>query len=280
MKDIHINNIIRTVREKIINVNIILNDDILNSIKCNIKVEESNCGKDILEQILENANIAEKEKLAICQDTGMVVAFVEIGQEVRIVGGSLEEAINEGIRKGYKDGYLRKSVVLDPLIRLNTNDNTPAIIHYNLVEGDNLKISLLPKGFGSENMSRLAMLKPSHGIEGVKSFILETIEKAGPNPCPPIVVGVGIGGTFDKVAIMAKKALLRPIDIKSDINHIRDLEEEMLVKINRLGIGPGGLGGRVTALGINIDIYPTHIAGLPVAVNVSCHATRHGEILL
>lgn len=280
MKDIHINNIIRTVREKIINVNIILNDDILNSIKCNVKVEESNCGKDILEQILENANIAEKEKLAICQDTGMVVAFVEIGQEVRIVGGSLEEAINEGIRKGYKDGYLRKSVVLDPLIRLNTNDNTPAIIHYNLVEGDNLKISLLPKGFGSENMSRLAMLKPSHGIEGVKSFILETIEKAGPNPCPPIVVGVGIGGTFDKVAIMAKKALLRPIDIKSDINHIRDLEEEMLVKINRLGIGPGGLGGRVTALGINIDIYPTHIAGLPVAVNVSCHATRHGEILL
>ena len=215
--------------------------------------------------------------MPICQDTGMACVFVELGQDVHITGGSLEDAINEGVRRGYEEGFLRKSVVKDPLNRVNTKDNTPAIIYYDIVKGDKVKITVAPKGFGSENMSRIAMLKPSDGIEGVKKFILETVENAGPNPCPPMVVGVGIGGTFDKAAYLAKKALLRPIDQSSEIEFYKELEEELIEEINKLGIGPQGFGGRTTALGINIEVYPTHIAGLPVAVNINCHATRHKE---
>jgi fumarate hydratase subunit alpha len=218
--------------------------------------------------------------MAICQDTGMAVVFVDIGQEVHITGGSLEDAINNGVKNGYKNGFLRKSVVSDPIERINTGDNTPAIIHYNVVSGDSLKIAMAPKGFGSENMSALKMLKPSDGIEGVKRFILDTVSNAGPNPCPPIIVGIGMGGTMEKCAFLAKKALLRPINIKSSIKYIKELEDELLASINRLGIGPGGLGGETTALSVNIETFPTHIAGLPVAVNISCHATRHAEIEL
>ncbi len=216
----------------------------------------------------------------MCQDTGMACVFVELGQDVHLIGGNLNEAINEGVRRGYEEGFLRKSVVNDPLTRINTKDNTPAIIYYDIVPGDQVKITVAPKGFGSENMSKIAMLKPSDGVDGVKAFILDVIRQAGPNPCPPMVIGVGIGGTFDKAAYLAKKALLRPINIKNNDEYYRELEIELLEKINELGIGPQGFGGKTTALGLNIETYPTHIAGLPVAVNINCHATRHKEIII
>ena len=221
--------------------------------------------------------MAKKEDLPICQDTGMACVFVEVGQEVHIVGGLLQDAINEGVRKGYDEGFLRKSVVKDPINRVNTKDNTPAIIYYDIVPGDKIKVTVAPKGFGSENMSRIKMLKPSDGLQGVKDFIIETVKLAGPNPCPPIVIGVGIGGTFDKAAYLAKKALIRPLNKRNNEKFYSDLEEELLETINKLGIGPQGFGGKTTALGLNIETYPTHIAGLPVAVNINCHATRHKE---
>jgi len=280
MKEINVNDIIEAVEKLCIDANYYLNDDILNALKVGTQIEESETGKDILSKILDNANIARNEKMAICQDTGMAVVFVDIGQDIHISGGSLTDAINEGVRRGYKKGYLRKSVVKDPIDRVNTGDNTPAIIHYNVLNGDELKITVAPKGFGSENMSALKMLKPSDGLEGVKTFIIDTVDKAGPNPCPPIVVGVGIGGTMEKAAILAKKALLRQIDLRNNIEYVKRLEEEMLRDINSLGIGPSGFGGRVTALAVNIEVFPTHIAGLPIAVNINCHATRHAEIVL
>lgn len=280
MKIVDVNQIIDAIETLCMEANYYLNEDILNALKTGLDLEESDIGKDIISKIIENANIAKTDNVAICQDTGMAVVFIEIGQEVYIKGGSIKEAVNEGIRRGYGKGYLRKSVVSDPIERLNTGDNTPAVIHFDIVEGDKLRIALAPKGFGSENMSVLKMLKPSDGLEGVKKFIIETVSNAGPNPCPPIIVGVGIGGTMEKAAIIAKKALLRPINIKNDIEYVRKLEQEMLNSINKLGIGPAGLGGRVTALAVNIDVYPTHIAGLPVAINISCHATRHAEVVI
>ncbi|MNO87120.1 L(+)-tartrate dehydratase subunit alpha [compost metagenome] len=234
----------------------------------------------MLDKIIINSDIASKENMPMCQDTGMAVIFVELGQDIHIVGGGLKEAINEGVRQGYSEGYLRKSVVKDPLTRVNTGDNTPAVIHIDVVDGDELKITIAPKGFGSENMSRIKMLKPSDGVEGVKEFVLETVKIAGPNPCPPIIVGVGIGGTFEKAAELSKKALLRSIEERNKDTYYSDLENELITKINKLGIGPQGFGGKTTALGVNIETYPTHIAGLPVAVNISCHATRHAEIIL
>lgn len=277
MREVSIEKIIDTVKELCIESNYYLGEDIRNGLKDSIKKEEYPLANDVLKKIYLNADIARDNRMPICQDTGMACVFVELGQEVHITGGSLEEAINEGVRRGYEEGFLRKSVVKDPLNRVNTKDNTPAIIYYDIVKGDKVKITVAPKGFGSENMSRIAMLKPSDGVEGVKKFILETVENAGPNPCPPMVVGVGIGGTFDKAAYLAKKALLRPIDQSSEIEFYRELEEELISEINKLGIGPQGFGGRTTALGINIEVYPTHIAGLPVAVNINCHATRHKE---
>lgn len=260
--------------------NYYLNPDILEALQSGCGREQSDTGRTILGQLVENAEIAKENRLAICQDTGMAVVFVDIGQEVHITGGSLTGAINEGVRRGYSKGFLRQSVVRDPIDRVNTGDNTPAIIHFDVTEGDALKITVAPKGFGSENMSGVKMLKPSDGLEGVKKFILDTVDSAGPNACPPIIVGVGVGGTMEKAAILAKKALLRPIDQESGIDYVKNLEKEMLDSINQLGIGPSGLGGRITALGINIEVFPTHIAGLPVAVNISCHATRHGEVIL
>lgn len=280
MKKVEVAKITGIVEQLCIDANYYLNNDILKALKEGLEKEESDIGKGILNQIIKNADIACNDKMAICQDTGMAVVFVDIGQEVYISGGSLSEAINEGVRRGYNKGFLRKSVVKDPIDRVNTGDNTPAIIHYNIVEGDNLKIAVAPKGFGSENMSALKMLKPSEGLEGVKKFILDTIDNAGPNPCPPMVIGVGIGGTIEKAALLAKKALLRPLDEKNNIEYVRNLEAELLDSINSLGIGPSGLGGRITALGVNIEVFPTHIAGLPVAVNISCHATRHAEAVL
>jgi fumarate hydratase subunit alpha len=237
-------------------------------------------GKEIISQLLENAKIAKNEKLPICQDTGFTVVFVEIGQEVEITGGNLYDAINEGVRRGYKEGYLRKSIVDHPLRRKNTGDNTPAVIHTEIVPGDQLKISIIPKGAGCENMSGLAMLKPAQGIEGIKNFVVETVRKAGANPCPPIVVGVGVGGTFEKVALLAKKALLRKMDSYNEDNEMSQLEKELLIEINKLGIGPQGLGGRSTALRVFIEWFPCHIASLPVAVNIECHAHRHKEIII
>jgi fumarate hydratase subunit alpha len=280
MKIVDIIQITQAVESLCIESNYNLNEDVLYALKNSLDTEESDIGKDILCKLIENANIAKIDNMAICQDTGMAVVFIEIGQEVYIKGGSIKDAINEGVRRGYKKGYLRKSVVKDPIERENTGDNTPAIIHFDIVDGDEIKITLAPKGFGSENMSALKMLKPSDGLEGVKKFILDTVSAAGPNPCPPIIIGVGIGGTMEKAALLAKKALLRPINISSDIEYVRKLEEEMLSSINKLGIGPAGLGGRITALGINIDVYPTHIAGLPIAINISCHATRHAEVII
>lgn len=277
MREVSIEKIIDTVKELCIESNYYLGDDIRNGLKDSIEKEEYPLANDVLKKIYLNADIARDNSMPICQDTGMACVFVELGQDVHITGGSLEDAINEGVRRGYEEGFLRKSVVKDPLNRVNTKDNTPAIIYYDIVKGDKVKITVAPKGFGSENMSRIAMLKPSDGVEGVKRFILETVENAGPNPCPPMVVGVGIGGTFDKAAYLAKKALLRPIDQSSEIEFYKDLEEELISEINKLGIGPQGFGGRTTALGINIEVYPTHIAGLPVAVNINCHATRHKE---
>ncbi len=280
MRDIDVNTIIDSVKKMCMNANYYLNEDIKEAMQSSLQNEQSPIGAEILDKLIINAELAAKKKVAICQDTGMAVVFVTIGQEVHITGGGLSDAINEGVRRGYNEGCLRKSVVRDPIERVNTGDNTPAVIHYEIVPGDSLTIELAPKGFGSENMSALKMLKPSDGIEGVKSFILETVDKAGPNPCPPIVVGVGIGGTMEKASILAKRALLRPINKRSDIEYVKNLENEMLQKVNELGIGPAGLGGTNTALAVNVETYPTHIAGLPVAINISCHVTRHAITIL
>ena len=275
MRTIHTEEIISNIREMCIEANHMLTPDMQKALECAVTDEKSSIGQKVLGQLQDNLQIAQEDTIPICQDTGMAVVFLEIGQDVHFEGGSLTDAINEGVRQGYVDGYLRKSVVKDPLIRENTKDNTPAVIHYDLVPGDKVKITVAPKGFGSENMSRIFMLKPADGIEGVKNAILTAVKDAGPNACPPMVVGVGIGGTFEKCALLAKKALTRPVDERSSIPYVKELEEEMLATINRLGIGPGGLGGSTTALAVNIDTYPTHIAGLPVAVNICCHVNRH-----
>lgn len=280
MREIDVKIVTEKVKELCISANYYLGNDIDSALKNFKDIEKSVIGEGILDNIIHNADIARTEKLPICQDTGMACVFLEIGQEIHFVNGNLEDAINQGVREGYEEGYLRKSVVKDPIDRVNTKDNTPAMIYYDIVPGDKVKITIAPKGFGSENMSKIAMLKPSDGLEGVKNFILKTVEEAGPNPCPPMVVGVGIGGTFDKAAYLAKKALLREIDKKNENKFYAELEEELLKKINGLGIGPQGFGGLTTALGINIEVYPTHIAGLPVAVNISCHATRHKECII
>jgi len=275
MKTINVSEITRNIKEMCIEANHYLTPDMDSALKEAVTTEKSPLGKQILNQLQENLQIAGEDRIPICQDTGMAVIFMEIGQDVHFEGGSLEEAINEGVRQGYVDGYLRKSVVKDPLIRENTKDNTPAVIHYEIMTGDRVTITVAPKGFGSENMSRIFMLKPADGIEGVKNAILTAVKDAGPNACPPMVVGVGIGGTFEKCALIAKKALTRPIDQHSNIPYVKEMEAELLDKINRTGIGPGGLGGTTTALAVNINTYPTHIAGLPVAVNICCHVNRH-----
>ena len=280
MRIINIKEIIMTVKELSIEANYYLPDDIKEAIEKAEKNEKWPIANNILNKILENSQIASAEKMPICQDTGMACVFIDIGQDVHITGGSLEEAINEGVRQGYAEGFLRKSVVKDPLHRVNTNDNTPALIYYNMVPGDKVKITVAPKGFGSENMSRIAMLKPSDGLEGVKNFVLETVRMAGPNPCPPIVIGIGIGGSFDKAAYLAKKALIRPVNENNTDEFCGNLEKELLEEVNKIGIGPQGFGGKTTALALNIETYPTHIAGLPVAVNINCHATRHKERVL
>ena len=279
MKEISSADISAAVKNLCISANLYLEPDMQRALKEAEQKEKSPLGKKILGQLKENLSIAEKEQIPICQDTGMAVFFVRLGQEVHIEG-SLTEAINEGVRQGYKDGYLRKSVVGDPLFRINTNDNTPAIIHYDVVPGEELKITIAPKGFGSENMSRQFMLKPADGIEGVKNAVLQTVKDAGPNACPPFVVGVGIGGDFELSCILAKKALTRSVEVRSSLLHIRELELELLKKINQLGIGPAGLGGGNTALAVNIETYATHIAGLPVAVNMCCHVNRHKSVVL
>lgn len=275
IREINASEITKTVREMCIKVNHFLSEDMDNALKKATENEKSDLGKKILDQLQENLKIAGEDMIPICQDTGMAVLFVEVGQDVHVAGGLIEDAINEGVRQGYVDGYLRKSVVKDPIIRENTKDNTPAVIHYSIVAGNKIKITFAPKGFGSENMSRVFMLKPADGIEGVKNAIMTAVTDAGPNACPPMVVGVGIGGTFEKCAILAKKALTREIGKNSDIEYVAELEKEMLQKINTLGIGPGGLGGTTTALAVNINTYPTHIAGLPMAVNICCHVNRH-----
>lgn len=275
MRTIKTDEIIENVKEMCIEANHYLTPDMEEALKAAAQSEKAPLGKQILGQLKENLEIAAEEMIPICQDTGMAVLFVEIGQEVHIEGGSLTEALQEGVRRGYIEGFLRKSVVKDPLIRENTKDNTPAVIHYDLVEGDSMKITVAPKGFGSENMSRIFMLKPADGEEGVKEAILTAVKDAGPNACPPMVVGVGIGGTFEKCALLAKKALTRPVNERSHIPYVKAMEEELLSRINQTGIGPGGLGGSTTALAVNINTYPTHIAGLPVAVNICCHVNRH-----
>lgn len=275
MRTIDVSEITRNIKEMCIEANHFLSTDMDVALKNAVKTEESPLGRQILNQLQENLQIAAKDMIPICQDTGMAVIFMEIGQEVHFEGGRLEDAINEGVRQGYTEGFLRKSVVGDPILRENTKDNTPAIIHYSIVEGDKVKIKVAPKGFGSENMSRVFMLKPADGIEGVKNAILTAVKDAGPNACPPMIVGVGVGGTFEKCALMAKEALTREVGSHSDIPWVKELEEEMLDKINRLGIGPGGLGGTTTALAVNVNTYPTHIAGLPVGINICCHVNRH-----
>ncbi len=275
MRTIRTEEITENIKEMCMEVNIRLSEDVKSALLSAKEKEESAIGKQILGQLEENMEIAGESKIPICQDTGMTVVFLKIGQEVHMEGGFIEDAVNEGIRQGYREGYLRKSVVGDPILRENTRDNTPGVIHYEIIPGDTLEITVAPKGFGSENMSRVFMLKPADGIEGVKQAILETVEAAGPNACPPMVIGVGIGGTFEKCALMAKKALTRELNQYSPIPYVRELEKEMLEKINNLGIGPGGLGGRATAIGLNIETYPTHIAGLPVAINICCHVNRH-----
>ena len=275
MRTIHVNEITRNVKEMCIEANHYLTDDMKAALDQAAQKEKAPLGKQILNQLQENLEIAAKDMIPICQDTGMAVVFVELGQEVVLEGGLLTDAINEGVRQGYTEGFLRKSVVKDPLIRENTKDNTPAVIHYNIVAGDKIKITIAPKGFGSENMSRVFMLKPADGIEGVKNAILTAVKDAGPNACPPMVAGVGIGGTFEKRALMEKQALTRPVNQHSEIPYVKEMEEELLAKINQTGIGPGGLGGSTTALAVNIITYPTHIAGLPVAVNICCHVNRH-----
>lgn len=280
MKEIHVSKITEAVKKLCIDANYYLTDDMRKRFQEAKEKETFPIAQGILDILVQNADIAKNENMPMCQDTGMAVVFVEIGQDVHIIGGSLEEAIHEGVRQGYTEGYLRKSVVNDPIERINTKDNTPAIINYNIVPGDGLKITVAPKGFGSENMSQLKMLKPSDGLEGVKEFVLKVVKEAGPNPCPPIVVGVGIGGTFDKAAHLAKKALLRSTDERNSNPFYANLEAELLEAINNLGIGPQGFGGRTTALAVNIETFATHIAGLPVAVNINCHATRHAEVHL
>lgn len=275
MRIINSDEIIQTVSNMCIKANCYLNNDIRSAIEKNIADEKSEVGRVILDKLLQNANIAAQKEVPICQDTGMAVFFVEIGKDVFIEGDSITEAINKGVAKGYTDGYLRKSVVKDPLNRINTKDNTPAVIYYDFTDGDKIKITFAPKGFGSENKGALKMLNPSDGVDGVIDFVIDTVRKAGPNPCPPMVVGVGIGGTMDKVCVLAKKALTRDINTSNPNPFYAELEEKLLTKINRLGIGAAGLGGTTTALGVNIETFPTHIAGLPVAVNINCHATRH-----
>lgn len=280
MKTIAVSTITDVIREMCIEANHFLSADMKQALADAAQTERSALGRQILEQLQENLHIAGEDMIPICQDTGMAVIFLEVGQEVHFEGGSLEDAVHEGVRRGYVDGYLRKSVVKDPLIRENTGDNTPAVIHYKITPGDEVKITVAPKGFGSENMSRVFMLKPADGIEGVKAAILTAVKDAGPNACPPMVVGVGIGGTFEKCAIMAKQALTREVGEHSSIPYIKEMEEELLDTINSSGIGPGGLGGSVTALAVNINTYPTHIAGLPVAVNICCHVNRHAVRVL
>lgn len=280
MREVNVALITDTVKRLSIEANYFLGADIKESLEKSRKEETYELAGQVLDKIILNSEIACKEKMPMCQDTGMACVFLEIGQDVHFVGGNLEAAINEGVRRGYEDGFLRKSVVDDPIRRVNTKDNTPAVIYYDIVDGDKVKVTLAPKGFGSENMSKIGMLKPSDGLEGVKNFVIETVKAAGPNPCPPMVVGVGIGGTFDKAAYLAKKALIRPINTSNKDEFYKALEIELLEKINKLGIGPQGFGGKTTALGLNIETYPTHIAGLPVAVNINCHATRHKEAII
>lgn len=275
MRTINVKDITSSIREMCVEANHFLSQDMCHALEHAAGTEKSPLGGQILSQLQENLQIAGEDMIPICQDTGMAVIFLEIGQDVHFEGGLLEDAVNEGVRQGYTEGYLRKSVVKDPLMRVNTGDNTPAVIHYEMVAGDMVTITVAPKGFGSENMSRVFMLKPADGMDGVKNAILTAVKDAGPNACPPMVVGVGIGGTFEKCALMAKKALTRPIDYRSDIPYVREMEEELLRRINGLGIGPAGLGGTTTALAVNINTYPTHIAGLPVAVNICCHVNRH-----
>ena len=280
MRRIDVSLVTDALKEMCIESNHFLTADMKCALEQAVSAEEAPLGRQILEQLQDNLRIAAEDMIPICQDTGMAVVFAEIGQEVHFEGGSLEDAIHEGVRRGYVDGFLRKSVVKDPLIRENTGDNTPAVIHYEIVPGDQVKLTLAPKGFGSENMSRVFMLKPADGIEGVKNAIMTAVRDAGPNACPPMVVGVGIGGTFEKCTLMAKKALTRPVNEHSAIPYVREMEQELLERINRTGIGPGGLGGTTTALAVNINTYPTHIAGLPVAVNICCHVNRHAVRVL
>ena len=275
MRTLNVEEISKNIKEMCIEANHFLSKDMDIAMKNAVSTEKSPLGKKILSQLQDNLKIAGKDMIPICQDTGMAVVFLEIGQDVHFEGGNLEDAVNEGIRRGYVDGYLRKSVVKDPILRENTKDNTPGIIHYKIVPGDQVKFKVAPKGFGSENMSRVFMLKPADGIEGVKEAVLTAVKDAGPNACPPMVVGVGIGGTFEKCALMAKEALTREVGSHSDIPYVKELEEELLERINKIGIGPGGLGGSTTALAVNVNTYPTHIAGLPVAVNICCHVNRH-----
>ena len=275
MRELSVDVITQNIKEMCIEANHFLSDDMKEVFQHSLETEESPLGRQILGQLMENMQIAADDMIPICQDTGMAVIFVEAGQDVHFTGGLLEDAIHEGVRQGYKEGYLRKSVVKDPLIRENTNDNTPAVVHYSIVSGDQVKITVAPKGFGSENMSRVFMLKPADGIEGVKNAVLQAVKDAGPNSCPHMVVGVGIGGTFEKCAYLAKKALTRNVNQHSEIPYVREMEEELLEKMNKLGIGPAGLGGRTSVFAVNIETYPTHIAGLPVAVNTCCHVNRH-----
>ncbi len=275
MRTVQVSEITKQIKEMCIEANYFLPKDMKCAMETAAEEEKSELGRRILGQLCENLKIAETDMIPICQDTGMAVIFMEIGQDVHFEGGPLEAAIQEGVRQGYTEGYLRKSVVGDPLLRENTKDNTPAVIHYSIIDGDSVKITVAPKGFGSENMSRVFMLKPADGLEGVKAAVLTAVKDAGPNACPPMVVGVGIGGTFEKCAVLAKKALTRPVEEHSEIPHIKRVEEELLREINTMGIGPGGLGGTTTALAVHINTYPTHIAGLPVAVNICCHVNRH-----
>lgn len=277
MREVNVDKVTENIKEMCIEANHFLTDDMKKVFKNAVVSEKSPLGKQVLNQLNENLDIAANDMIPICQDTGMAVVFINVGQDVHFTGGNITDAINEGVRQGYVEGFLRKSVVNDPIIRENTKDNTPAVIHYNIVPGDKVDITVAPKGFGSENMSRVFMLKPADGIEGVKDAILTAVKDAGPNACPPMVIGVGIGGTFEKCAILAKKALTRNVEEESPVPYVRELEKEMLEKINKLGIGPGGLGGTQTALAINIETYPTHIAGLPVAVNMCCHVNRHAH---
>lgn len=280
MREINVSEVTKNIKEMCIEANYNLSEDMQKVFHHALDTEKSPLGKQVLNQLNENLSIAKTDHIPICQDTGMAVVFLNVGQEVHLTGGSITDAVNEGVRQGYVEGFLRKSVVKDPINRVNTKDNTPAVIHYNIVPGDQIEITVAPKGFGSENMSRVFMLKPADGIEGVKNAILTAVRDAGPNACPPMVVGVGIGGTFEKCAIMAKQALTRDLNEESPVAYVRDLEQEMLTKINQLGIGPGGLGGTQTALAVNINTYPTHIGGLPVGINICCHVNRHSHRFL